>query len=70
MRLYSSRIVIDKFREMMKKAIGDAEHTLWTDLMWQAERFEVDLDGLTDDFTFRKRGAYFVNNAQNGLEGA
>jgi hypothetical protein len=70
MRLHSSRIVMDKFREMMKKAIGDAEHTLWTDLMWQAERFEVDLDGLTDDFTFRKRGAYFVNNAQNGLEGA
>ena len=28
MRLHSSRIVIDKFREIIRKAIGDTEHTL------------------------------------------
>jgi hypothetical protein len=47
---------MDKFREMMKKAIGDAEHTLWTDLMWQAERFEVDLDSLAKR---QRRGSVF-----------
>ncbi|KAK3045835.1 hypothetical protein LTR09_012629 [Extremus antarcticus] len=49
-------------------AIVDAEHLLWQELMWGANRFEMDLDELTDDFTFRKRGAYFVNNEQNGID--
>ena len=70
MRLHSSRIVMDKFREMVKKAITDAEQLLWSDLMWEANRFEVDLDELMDDVTFRKRGAYFVNNDRNGLQKA
>ena len=70
MRLHGSRIVMEKFREMVHRAITDTEHLLWTELMWQAERFEIDLDELTDDFTFRRRGAYFVNNRQNGLEAA
>ena len=70
MRLHSSRIVIERFREMVNKVIADAEHLFWTDLTWKADRFEIDLDELTDDVTFRKRGAYFVNNAQNGLSKA
>jgi bifunctional pyridoxal-dependent enzyme with beta-cystathionase and maltose regulon repressor activities len=31
------------------------------------ERFEMDLDGLEDDMTFRKRGSYFVTSEQNRL---
>ena len=67
MRLHSNRIVMDRFREMVRRAIADAESLLWRELMWDAERFEIDLDELTDDFTFRLRGAYFVNNTQNRL---
>lgn len=68
MRLHSSRVVMDKFRAIVAAAIVDAEHLLWQELMWGANRFEMDLDELTDDFTFRKRGAYFVNNEQNGID--
>lgn len=68
MRLHSNRIVMDQFREMVRRAIADAEDVLWRELLWDAERFEIDLDELTDDFTFRLRGAYFVNNTHNKLE--
>ena len=70
MRLHSSRIVMDKFRGMVQNAIAEGERLLWQELMWDAERFEVDLEQLVDDVTFRKRDAYFVNNPHNGLAAA
>jgi hypothetical protein len=69
MKLHGMRIVMDKVRHMVDRAIGDAEDLLWERLLWTegSNRFEMDLDALEDDMTFRKRGSYFVTNGQNRL---
>lgn len=70
MKLHGMRIVMDDFRAMAVKAIADAEDLFWEKLMWtddRSKRFTMDLFGIHDDVTFRKRGAYFVTNKQNNL---
>jgi superfamily II DNA or RNA helicase len=69
MKLHGMRIVMDKVRSMVDRAIADAEDLLWDKLLWTegSKRFEMDLDALEDDMTFRKRGSYFVTNCQNRL---
>jgi hypothetical protein len=61
MKLYGARIVIEKFKAMVGKAIGDAEDLFWQRLIWTADpsgRFVLDLDELTDD----------VDEVMNGYE--
>jgi hypothetical protein len=70
MKLHGARIVMEKFKAMVGKAIGDAEDLFWQRLMWTADpsgRFVLDLDELTDDITFRRRDSNFVDNKRNGL---
>lgn len=68
--LHGARIVMEKFKAMVGKAIGDAEDFFWQRLMWTADpadRLSLDLYELTDDITFRRRDSYFVDNKRNGL---
>jgi hypothetical protein len=55
---------------MVQKAVTDAEDLFWDRLMWTpdpSDRLVLDIDKLTDDITFRKLGAYFVENRHNGV---
>jgi hypothetical protein len=69
MRLHGMRIVMDKFKSMVERSIADAEDLLWERLLWTegANRFEMDINALEDDMSFRKRGSYFVTKRQNRL---
>ena len=69
MQLHGMRIVMDKFKDMVSRSITDAEDLLWERLLWTegANRFEMDINALEDDMSFRKRGSYFVTNRQNRL---
>jgi hypothetical protein len=69
MKLHGMRIVMDKVKIMVDRAIADAEDLLWERLLWTegTKRFEMDINALGDDMSFRKRGSYFVNNRQNRL---
>ncbi len=70
MNLHGARIVMEKFKAMVQRAVTDAEDLFWERLMWTpdpSDRLVLDIDKLTDDITFRKLGAYFVDNKQNGL---
>lgn len=69
MKLHGMRIVMDKVKSMVDRAIADAENLLWRRLLWteDANRFEMDINALEDDMSFRKRGSYFVTNRQNRL---
>ena len=70
MKLHGARIVMEKFKETIARAVNDAEDLFWERLMWTkdpAKRFAVDINALDDDVTFRKRDAYFVNSKDNGL---
>jgi hypothetical protein len=70
MKLHGARIVIEKFKAMVEKAIGNAEDLFWQRLIWTADpsgRFVLDLDELIDDITFRRRDSNFVDNKRNGL---
>ena len=64
MQLHGMRIVMDKFKDMVSRSITDAEDLLWERLLWTegAKRFEMDINALEDDMSFRKRGSYFVTN--------
>jgi hypothetical protein len=69
MKLHGMRIVMDKVKSMVERSITDAEDLLWERLLWTegADRFEMDINALEDDMSFRKRGSYFVTNRQNRL---
>ncbi|KAG5920002.1 hypothetical protein E4U61_000340 [Claviceps capensis] len=70
MILQGTRIVMDKFRTMVDKAIEDAEDLFWQKLMStpsESDRFELDLNELTDDISSRKRDSSFLDNKRNGL---
>jgi hypothetical protein len=70
MKLHGAHIVMEKFKEMVGKAIGDAEDLFWQRLMWTTDpsgRLSLDIDNLTDDITFRRRDTYFVDNKHNCL---
>jgi hypothetical protein len=70
MNLHGRRIIIEKFKAMVQKAVTDAEDLFWDRLMWTpdpSDRLVLDIDKLTDDITFRKLGAYFVENRHNGV---
>lgn len=70
MKLHGAQIVMEKFKWMIGQAIGDAEDLFWQRLMWTTNssgRLVIDIDNLTDDITFRRRDAYFVDNKHNRL---
>jgi superfamily II DNA helicase RecQ len=70
MNLHGMRIIMEKFKAMVQRAITDAEEMFWDRLMWTpdpSDRLVMDIDKLTDDITFRKLGAYFVENRHNGV---
>jgi hypothetical protein len=70
MQLHGAQIVMEKFKWMVGKAIGDAEDLFWQRLMWTtnpSDRLAIDIGNLTDDITFRRRDTYFVDNKHNRL---
>jgi hypothetical protein len=70
MNLHGRRIIMEKFKAIVQKAVTDAEDLFWDRLMWTpdpSDRLVLDIDKLTDDITFRKLGAYFVENRHNGV---
>jgi hypothetical protein len=69
MELHGMRIVMDKVKSMVDRAVADAEDLLWERLLWTegGSRFEMDINALEDDMSFRKRGSYFVTDRQNRL---
>lgn len=71
LRMHGQPIAIDKFRAMVVTAIDDIEDLFWEKLMWttaRSRRFEIDLDRVSDDFTFQRRDASFRTNKTNKLQ--
>ena len=69
MKLHGMRIVMDKVKSMVDRSIADAEDLLWERLLWTdgTDRFEMDINALEDEMSFRRRGSYYVTNRQNRL---
>ena len=68
---YRGRLInLARFGKMVQDVITEAEHKLWSELMWTKsdDRFHIPLEKLEDDVTFTKRGISFLTNRANGLE--
>ncbi|KAG5988485.1 hypothetical protein E4U52_006542 [Claviceps spartinae] len=65
-----ARIVMDNLRAMVENAIHEAEDLLWLTLMSilrETDRFELNINKLTDDMSSRECGSSFVDHQENGL---
>ncbi|CAD0099048.1 unnamed protein product [Aureobasidium mustum] len=69
--LGSIEFTVYNFKSMARSALDDCEDYMWRDLMWagrKADHFVLDLDGITDDMTVKKRGWYFGADPNQDLE--
>ena len=62
-------LAMSRFRGAIYDMIRDAEDILWRDLMWSDdwERFEIDLDSISDDLSSVQRSESFVTREVNRL---